>query len=178
MLDVPAITSAIARGDRDAFASLYCAKFDFVYSTARHALRLSEADALDVVQDAMLRVIRSMRTLPNEPALDAWLRRAALRSGYDRLRAERRRSVRERTASAIEPAPFRSAEHDERLVWLRRELASLEHGVSDAILFRLRNGLTLAHAGRLLGLKHGGVDGRVSRTVDSLRQRAEEDGHV
>lgn len=186
MLDVPAITRDIARGDRSAFARLYEAKFDLVYAAASRASGRDEATCLDIVQEAMTRVIHKMKPLPDEPSLDAWLRCTTKRAAYDWLRAERRRTTRQ-TAAARGALVTRDgsaggdaaseAMHDraERLAWLRRELGALDRSAADALDLRIRAGMTLAQAGRLLGLTPGAVDGRVTRAVERLRERAKEE---
>lgn len=178
MLDVPAITSAIARGDRAAFARLYEAKFGLVFATAKRAIGSDENACLDVVQEAFMRAIRKMKRLDTEAALDGWLVTTTKRAAYDALRGERRRRGREAAVAldaraTIDPDTTR-AEDAERLAWLRAQLAGLDRVASDAVHLRLRAGMSLAQAGRALGLKPGAVDGRVTRAVESMRAGARE----
>ena len=72
MDDARRITAAIASGDPEAFARLYDARFDDLYTLVRRRTGLDESAALDIVQDAMLKVIHRMKPLPNEAALDAY----------------------------------------------------------------------------------------------------------
>ncbi len=178
MLDVPAITKAIASGDRDAFAHLYHKKFTLVLAVLRRAARLDDSACMDIAQETFLRVIRKMKTLDNELALDAWLATVARRAAYDHLRAESRRRSREVAAARSRPEPQAAGaviETAERLAWLRGQLSGLDRTASDAVDLRVRLGMTLADAGRLLGLKPGAVDGRVRRAVNSIRTQAQED---
>ncbi|MFG0274778.1 MAG: RNA polymerase sigma factor [Phycisphaerales bacterium] len=178
MDDVRRITAAIASGDPEAFARLYKARFDFVYAVVRRRTGLDEAACLDIVQDAMLKVIRRMKPLPNEAALDAWLRRVALRCAYDHLRRERRLRSRERAAAKADAAPAQSVDPD-ALDWLRDELGALDRATADLIDLRFRAGLTLGAIGRRVGLSPGAVDGRINRALDTVRKRADqEDRHA
>lgn len=179
MLDVPAITAAIAGGDRAAFARLYEAKFGLVFAAARRATGRDEQACLDIVQEAFMRAIRKMKRLESEAALDGWLVTTTRRAAYDALRAERRRAGRESRSARPETLPVHdeaSAMGDaERLGWLRGQLASLDRAASDAVDLRLRAGMTLSQAGRALGLSPGAVDGRVSRAVGAMRAKAKEE---
>ncbi len=179
MLDVPAITAAIASGDRAAFARLYEAKFGLVFAAARRATGRDEHACLDIVQEAFMRAIRKIKRLESEAALDGWLVTTTTRAAYDAMRAERRRARRETGASHAEADRALGAcglvEDAERLGWLRGQLASLDRAASDAVDLRLRAGMTLSQVGRALGLSPGAVDGRVNRTVARLRERAKEE---
>ncbi len=176
MLDARAITAAIARGDRDAFALLYSAKFGLVYAAARRATGRDESVCLDIAQEAFVRAIRKMKAIESEGALDGWLVKTTTRAAYDWLRAERRRLARERRSLEGHAAVSEGAgSPSERLAWLRKELGTLDRAAADAIDMRVRAGMTLGQAGRALGLSPGAVDGRVSRAVGRLRERAEEE---
>jgi len=172
--DARRITGAIASGDGEAFARLYEDRFDFMYALVRRRTGLDEAACLDIVQEAMMKVVRGMKPLPDARALDAWLRRAALRAAYDHLRRERRLRRRERAAAAPERVAPEQPD-DDRLEWLRRELGSLERANADLIDLRFRAGMTLGAIGRRVGLSPGAVDGRINRTLAQLRRRAGEE---
>ena len=96
-------TAAIAAGDTAAFARFYDRWFDTVYAEAARATGRDEAFCLDVVQDAMMRVIRSMRPLPAEDDVRRWLRAVVHSCAYDRLRSETRRRRRETAAARTRP---------------------------------------------------------------------------
>ncbi len=179
------LTSAIASGDTEAFACFYRDWFDRACSEARRATGRDESFCLDVVQDAMMRVIKSIKPIENEAALATWMRLTIQSCAYDRLRQEGRRRRREQevqpaTTAADEDAGttdsggIRDRELDERLVWLRRELDACDDRTITLLTMRHRFGWTLAQIGTALGLKPGAVDGRLRRTLDALRQRAKE----
>ena len=61
--EIKTLTGAIAAGDTDAFSRFYRARFDQMLAEAVRATGRDESFCLDVVQDAMMRVIRSMKPM-------------------------------------------------------------------------------------------------------------------
>ena len=167
------LTAAIASGDTEAFARFYRAWFDRMTAEAARATGKDEAFCLDVVHDAMLRVIKSIKPLDSEAALGRWLQRTVRSCAIDRLRAESRRRRREQ-AVATEERHAEAENLEERIAWLRRQLAELDEPAASMLLMRHRFGWTLARIGSAVGLNTGAVDGRIRRTLDFLRQRARE----
>ncbi|MHC4428579.1 MAG: RNA polymerase sigma factor [Planctomycetota bacterium] len=172
--DAAHLTAAIAAGDTEAFTRFYRQWFPVLYADARRATGRDEAFCLDVVHDAMLRVIRSMRPLPTEADLRRWLRVVVRSCAYDRLRAESRRVRHERAARDARPATAatEATDLDGRLEWLRRELRDLDDRSVQLLVMRHRLGWTLARIGRVLGLAPGAVDGKLRRIVARLRRHA------
>lgn len=165
------LTSAIASGHSGAFARFYRDWFDRAFRMARQATGCDEHFCLDVVQDAMMRVIRNVAVVDGEGELEAWLRTVVVRCAYDRLRAERRRRIRERMPRGDRGDP---AELSERLAWLEGELHRLDPKIYPLVILRYRLGWTLERIGRFLGLRPGAVDGRLRRAVHQLREKAME----
>lgn len=175
-----AITRAIASGDPEAFARLYENRFDFVLRAVQRSARLDEGAALDVVQEAMLRVIRTIRPIQSERQLDAFLTRVARTSAYDHLRREQRRRRREAAAAQSDALAQRPSaeERAEELAALRSALGRLDRATRDIVEMRYRAGMTLEAIGARLGLKPGAVHGRLGRGVRRLRdamERAEQE---
>lgn len=178
--EIARITGEIASGCPEAFAQLYRAKFDLVYAVARRTTRCGEDVCLDIVQDAMMRVIRYMRPFDDADALDRWLACVTRSVAFDHLRRERRRLLREREAADHRAT---AADHDardrdilERLDWVRQELRGLDRVAAEIIELRFRAGLTLEAIGQRLGLTVGAVHGRLMRAVAKLRRKASELG--
>jgi RNA polymerase sigma factor (sigma-70 family) len=175
------LTKAVASGDPEAFSRFYETYFDDLYRMARHATKRDESFCLDVVQDAMMKVIRSIPVMDNEPALRAWLRRTVYSCAIDRIRQESRRqrtdhhAADSRREAASEVARTESV--SEQLAWLEQQLAELDGSSRTMLIMRHRFGWTLAQIGRELGLSPGAVDGRLSRLIQRLRQRAQGDEH-
>src|SRR5882724_2227828 len=118
---VDKLTPAMAAGDGRAVERFYRTYFEFMYRQARTITRRDEAFCLDVVQDAVLRVIRTVKPVASESQLFAWLRLVTQTAAYDLLKAETRRRRREtavavgaaRAAEGIEPVD----DADDRLPW-------------------------------------------------------------
>ncbi len=157
------LTSAVARGEEPAVEAFYRRFFDFLYRHARQVSRRDESFCLDIVQDAMLRIVRTVRTVATEPQLVAWLKLVVQSVTYDALRRERRR--REREAAHSRNGDRRAPESDERVEWLRRELLALDPELVRLIELRFIHGWTLARMAQALGLSIGTIDGRLRRAL-------------
>jgi RNA polymerase sigma factor (sigma-70 family) len=174
------LSLAIASGDTEAFARFYESWFSYMYTCARSTCRRDESFCLDVVHDACCKLIRSMKPLPDEAALRRYVKATVQSCAYDKLRAEKRRRLREeRTAreshrSGVEHEAARYDDLDERLAWLREQLEALDEPTLRLLIMRHRFGWTLSRIGAALGLKPGAVDGRLTRTTTALRQQAME----
>ena len=176
VLDTPIreLTTAIASGNAEALARFYRGWFDRAYADARRATARDESFCLDVVQDAMIRVIRSMRAMDTEPQLRNWLRVVVQSCAYDRLRKEARRKRREETVVPSDRPSERDETTDEQLRWLRNELAGMDTPETRLLVMRYRLGWTLERIGRAVGLRPGAVDGRLRRATNELREKARE----
>ena len=168
------ITSAIASGDTEAFTRFFRSRFDRMHAEARRATGRDEAFCMDLVQDAMVRVIKSIKPMDTEKRLRGWLRVVVQSCAYDRLRKEIRRQRWEETASQMPGRPATDDDLGERLDWLRGELANLDDRQARMVVMRYRLGWTLQRIGAALGLSPGAVDGRLGRTLSTLRRRARE----
>ena len=179
MEDVQRVTREIASGNPEAFARFYKAKFNHVYSVARSTTGYDEHAALDVVQDAMMRVVRYIRPFDDARTFDNWLTRVTRSVAFDHLRRHRRRRLREQKAADDRPTAVHEGdthELQERLDWVRRELTGLDRVASEIIELRFRAGMSLAAIGKTLGLGTGAVHGRLTRALAKLRQRSRELG--
>jgi RNA polymerase sigma factor (sigma-70 family) len=170
--DTQALTTAMAAGDAAAVAVFYRAQFDFMYAAARRATGRDESFCLDVVQDATLRIVRTVRPVATLPQLRAWVRLVVQTTAYDRLRADARRTRRE--AEVVVGHPAESTLADDRQTWLVRQLARLDAELVRLIDLRYDRNWTLARIAESLGLSIGTVDGRLRRAIQHLRDLASE----
>ena len=171
-VDVARLTRAVASGDTEAFTMLYDTCFNLMYDEARRATQRDEAFCLDVVQDAMLRVIKSMKPMDTEAHLRGWLGRVVRSCAVDRLRSEIRRRRREAEAVRRRGVDEGAEDHGEALAWLRRRLAALDDTRRQLLWDRFGAGWTLQRIAESLGQSPGAVDGRIRRTLDQLRREA------
>lgn len=172
------LTRAIASGDTEAFARFYRAWFDRMFVMARQCTGRDESFCLDVVQDSMVRVIRSIPELNTDVELERWLHVVVRSCALDRLRRERRRSLRERRSDQTTPKATSARDDqdgEDRIAWLRKQLSQLPPEQAHLLSLRYRLGWTLARIGRALGIKPGAVDGRINRTIKTLQAHATED---
>lgn len=169
-----ATTRAIHGGDTRAFEAFFRERFDDMYADARRFTGRDDAFCLDVVQNAMIRVIQRMKPLDSEEHLRRWLTATVRSCAFDGLRCESRRRRRE-VQSGRGGDPIETVELNERLNWLRGELALLERADANVMAMRYQFGWTLQRIGAALGLKPGNVDGRIRRIISRLRRRAEGD---
>ena len=166
------LTSRIASGDTEALSILYDAWFDRMYAETRRTTGRDESFCLDVVQDAMMRVIKSLRRIETEAGLWGWLRVTLRSCVCDRLRQESRRQRREAGRPVSTTTTADLTEHE---AWLRNELRRLDTPTWTLLMMRHRFGWPLARIAAALGLTPGAVDGRLRRAQDALRRRARED---
>lgn len=176
-LSIGKLTKAIASGNTEAFTFFYRSRFDSMYGEARRVTGRDEAFCLDVVQDAMLRVIRSMRRKSSEEHLRAWLRVVVHTCAYDRLRKELRRRRWEQTAASLPIADPAPTDTHEKMAWVQRELSRADDPETRLLVMRYKLDWTLRRIGETLGLGPGAVDGRIGRAVTGMRRRAEETFH-
>jgi len=166
-----ALTRAIAAGDTAAFARLYDAWFDRCVRDAHRMTGRDESFCLDVVQEAMLRVIRSLPALPCEGALAAWMRRAVRSAALDRLKEERRRAAREQARGSIPPAAL---DHlNEQIEALHAAVDGLEEADRSVLEMRHRFGWSFATIARVLGISMTSADRRLRRATGAVRARME-----
>lgn len=169
-------TAAIASGDTEALSRFYEYWFDRLYAEARRVTQRDESFCLDVVQDVMMRVIKSIKPMQSEAQLWRWLQTVVRSCAYDRLRKEKRRALRERAADYTINDEHISSIH-EQLHWLERQINELDRRDADLLIMRHRFGWTLNRIGRALGMTTGAVDGRLSRLTARLRAKARDRFH-
>ncbi len=168
--DTRSLTAAIAQGDDQAFGVVYDRWFPRCLSLARRLTGRDEAFCLDVVQDAMLRMIKKAPLLEHEGQLSVWLFRVVHTTALDALRQERRRTERERRRRG---GPEASEVTDpDRIEWIRDQLKAID--AEDAGLLRLRYEHDLAKAGEMTSISKDAAHGRVRRVLHTLRARASE----
>lgn len=182
------LTLAIRAGDPAAFARFYATWFDRAFALARTLTRRDEAFCFDVVQDAMLRVIRALPCLDRQESLDAWMTRVVHTTALDRLRCEHRRVRRERLAAATRAAETRGdgveqgrgAAHldlEEQAAWVEARLAEVTAVEKALIQGHFAAGSTFQQLGGSLGMSGHAASGRLRRCVERLRALAREAFH-
>ena len=178
--DVAALTAAVSTGDAAAVETFYRRYFDRLYDEARRATRRDEAFCLDVVQEAVLKIVRTIRPVASEAQLLAWMRLVVGTVALDLLRSERRRRAREAgvTRTPADGEVDADLERDERVAWLREQIQRLDPQIVRLIELRYVQRWTLSRIAERFKLSIGTVDGRLRRALAGLRNAAREVGDV
>jgi RNA polymerase sigma-70 factor (ECF subfamily) len=169
----PQLLAAIARGDDAAFSEFYRSWFPRIYAAAVAATGRDESFCLDVVQDTMLRLIRSTPRAASDGELAVWLRKTMISASMDALRAESRRRRREAASSTVGGAAD-ERDTDERLDWLAFEFANLPESDRELLTLRFARGLSLQQSGDATGKSGPAAHGLIRRTLERLRRTIED----
>jgi RNA polymerase sigma factor (sigma-70 family) len=167
------LTAAMARGDEKAVEAFYRRYFGWLHAQARRASRRDESFCLDVVQDAVLRVIRTVRPVGSEGQFRAWLRLVIQTTAWDRLRAEQRRQRHETIAISVRPSAKDTIDDDHDQ--LKKQIARLDPRLLEIIELRFEQRWTLNRIASKLGLSISTIDRRLRRALKSIRDRATEE---
>jgi len=163
------LTARMAAGDRAALGEFYEAWFERCLAMALGFTGRDESFGLDVVQEAMLRIARSVRIIPSEGELGAWVVTVVRRTALDLLRREARGRRRDRGRVATEtPDP----ELRDRLDWLARRLESVPGCEAELLRLRFGQGGTLEQVGVAAGTSGPAVHGKLRRALQKLREAA------
>jgi RNA polymerase sigma factor (sigma-70 family) len=174
---VKRVTAAIARGSSAALDEFYRAWFDWAYQMARTLTERDESFCLDVVQESMLRVARSLRGMDGLADLERWMTRVVHTTALDLLRRESRRAARERAPRADTGggAAADGVESTERAEWVRGRLAALPAEDRWMVWLRFGRGRTLADTGAAAGIGEQAAHGRIRRALARLRAKTRGD---
>src|SRR5579871_700833 len=168
------LTAGMAAGDSRAVETFYRRYFDSMHAFAKRVMRRDEAGCMDVVQDAVLRVVRTVRTVDSDVQFRAWLRLVTQTTALDCLKAESRRKRRETAVVAGAAGGTDLSDPDsevaDQIAWLSEQVSKLDAGMVELIDMRFQKGWTLARIAQSLGLSVGTVDGRLRRALGRLRE--------
>jgi len=160
------------------FESFYAEWFPTLLTWSRSFMPSDEHLALDIVQETMIRVIRSLPALDSHAALVAWLRAANRSAAIDLLRRRLASQARERAAAKPEISDSVHAQNhaksapfgDERdFTALTQALATLSP--DDQLLLRLRSdsSASFERLASCLGGTPDSLYGRARRALARLR---------
>jgi RNA polymerase sigma-70 factor (ECF subfamily) len=160
-----ALVAASAKGDAAAFRTLVDRHVAGLLAVARRMLR-DDAEAEDVVQEAMLRLWRSADGLEVGPSgLRPWLRRVVSNLCVDRMRSGKRLTVTDEVPEQAEPA----TQHSQLEA---RDASQRVDAALKALPDRQRTALTLFHYEGLSQIEVGKIMGISDEAVESLLARA------
>lgn len=165
---------ACQRGDADAFAALFEANKDKVYSIA---LRYSgdPAAAMDLAQEAFLKLLSRIQDFRGESAFETWMYRVVVNACLDHHRRRRKllplvgdfldffRSPREGALNAILK--------DEMQQHVQRVVGRLPSDLRMAVILRYTEDLSYEEIGEIVGCPVGTVASRLNRAHKILERR-------
>ena len=127
-------------------------------------------EALDVVQEVFLRMLRQPPTLPSLPATVAWLRRVTARVVIDRWRAESSRGQARQRYVAPETEE-QTPEQRELVEQLRAALESLSEQQRLVLIAKTYDQLTFAQIAAELGIAVPTTKTHYLRALAAVRQQ-------
>lgn len=166
-----------SRGDAQAFEQLMRTHEGRMYAVA---LRMcgNREDALDCVQEAMLRVYRAMGSFKGQSSFATWIYRITMNTCLDELR---RRKV--RTSSSLdalldagwaptdeEDTPEKHSIASEQRRTIEQAIAALPEDMRAAIVLRDVQGFSYDEIANMLSANVGTIKSRISRGREKLRE--------
>ena len=155
------LLSAHAGGDRRAFEELFRRHHAQLYRVARRS-SMTDQDADDAVQDAMLRAHRGAGSFRHDAAVGSWLHRIVVNACRDRLRRNAVRPTVVLDEKDCAPIPDPTSRLDAALL-IRQALLRLPAEQRAAVVAVDMHGYSIADAAELLGVADGTVKSRCAR---------------
>ena len=163
-------------GDSDAFRELVDRHSRTMFKTA-YRLTGNEADADDLVQEALLRAYRKLDRFDGRSQFSTWLSRITVNCGMDLMRKRSRRNARAAMDEGVvldsvateDPRPDRLALSGEIGRAVESVLGTLSPMERAAFVLRHFEGRSIAEIGGLLGARSGATKHAIFRAVKKLR---------
>jgi RNA polymerase sigma-70 factor (ECF subfamily) len=157
-----------AAGSRDALREIYELFGARIHRTIQRIVGLCDAD--DVLQETMIRLVKSLPTFRFESAFATWFHRLAVNEALQHLRKQQRR---DRLAIDWQPehlgveAAIPVAREDQEL--LERALQRLDPGLRRVFELKVIDELSYTEIGEVLDIPAGTVGSRLTRARQELR---------
>jgi RNA polymerase sigma-70 factor (ECF subfamily) len=172
--DEKAVIEACRQGDHDAFALLFEAHRDKVYSIA---LRFSgdQATAMDISQEAFLKVLAHIKDFRLEARFDTWLYRLVVNTCMDHRR--RRRNllpILEDLVDLVRPSRetvLGDLLREEAQGQVRETVSRLAPEHRMVVVLRYTEGLSYEEIAEVLGCSRGTVASRLNRAHKILARK-------
>lgn len=159
-----ALVKKAMRGDPKAFGTLVEREQEYLYRMAFLYVR-QEADALDVVQDAIVKAYKSLKTLREPEYFRTWLTKILINTAQDALRRKKPLASleEEEGLAAREGLPL-----EERLD-LYQALESLPEKYRDVVKLKYLDGYTIREISATTGMPAGTVSVYLRRAIRQLQ---------
>ena len=170
-------------GDRTALSTLL-QRYKPVVLRQLQRFPVDDADRKDLLQEAMLQVVRKLHTFRGDAQFSTWLYRVTANAALMKMRSERRRRVTSLDESNVdlEAQPMTPPggawaenaqsrlEHCQLSVRLERALAELPEGYREVVIEHYLEGRTLQGVADHHGTTESAVRSRLHRARASLRR--------
>ncbi len=165
--------NAVRRGNEAAVRELHHRYAERLIRYSLVVARGDETAAREAVQNAFLKALRSLRNLPDESALWAWLARAARTSLADAGRRTRRYATALARFTALFSSPLEpDPPEDTEAIWhtaLEKSLATLNEAERSLIDARYTHRQSLAEIAVTAATTERAIEGRLARLREKLR---------
>ena len=158
------------RGNPKAFGTLVEREQEYLYRMAFLYVR-QEQDALDVVQESILKAYKSLKTLREPEYFRTWLTKIVINTAQDTLRARQRAAPLEEELDL--PAP-EGLPPEERMD-LHGAIARLPEKYQDVIKLKYFDGYTIREISEATGMPQGTVSVYLRRAVKELQTLLKEE---
>lgn len=163
-------------GDTRAFAELVLAHQQFAFHVALRALNNSQ-DAEDVVQDAFVKVWKSLKSFRHDSRFRTWLYRIVMNLCYNQL-PKLRKDINTLDPDSIYPElmdtnlnmdPVICLEGKETLTFIQQQIKSLPDQYRIMLLLRYQQGCSYAEISEILDVPLGTVKTGIFRARERLK---------
>jgi RNA polymerase sigma-70 factor (ECF subfamily) len=158
------------RGNPTAFGELIQREQEYLYRMA-YLYTHQEADALDVVQESILKAYKSVKTLRDPEYFRTWLTRIVINTAQDLLRHRREEFPLEEGAQL----PAQEALTPEERMDLYQALEQLPEKYRDVVKLKYLDGCTIREISDATGMPQGTVSVYLRRAVSRLRDQLKEE---
>lgn len=167
--DLTLVKKAV-KGNPRAFGELVRQEQEYLYRIAFLQTR-QEDDALDAVQDGILRAYKNIKTLRDPEYFRTWITRIVINAATDVCR--KRRPAEELGETAYLPEA-ESLTPEERMD-LHAALQRLPEKYRDVVKLKYFDGLTIREIAERTGTAEGTVSSQLSRAIKRLKDDIKED---
>ena len=179
------LISRAAAGDGAAFSELMTMHEKRMYAVALRMCANRE-DAQDCLQDAMLRVYRSISGFKGQSSFSTWVYRITMNTCLDELRRRKTRNAASLdtmleggwSPTDGENGPEKQAVASEQRRVLDRAIAELPEDMRSAIVLRDVQGFSYDEIADMLEVNIGTIKSRISRGREKLRQILRENAEL
>lgn len=158
-----------AGGDRDAFAAVVDAQYDYIFRIAFKWLG-DKSDAEDVTQNVVIKLAKSIQQFDGRSQFSSWLYRIALNAVRDHQRASNRQGRNVVALSLVSPTSAPSNQEDDvtmNEVW--SAVRQLPEKQRDAVLMVYGEDMSHADCATIMGCKESTVSWYVHEAKKSLK---------